>query len=145
MSAPNLAVPLRTAIVGDSGITSLLGTWNSEPAVFTRRPVPENATYPMVVVSPDIGVADEDYLVEKMPVIDRDISIYGSNETPAQYRVVEVLAYALRELFHRNRLAITVAGWRVMDIRARGPSPAPAEDLNKIGRVLMLRIRLCEA
>jgi hypothetical protein len=44
-----------------------------------------------------------------------------ANVSAARYRITEQIAFAVRNLFHRNRLAIKVTGWRVVNIWARGP------------------------
>ena len=145
----NLAQPLREAILGMYTITDLLGTYAGEPSIFTRRPVPSEATYPMVVISPDVAVFDQDAMISVRPVVLRDLAIYGKeireDEFGVQnsdYRNVEVIGYELRERFHRRRDAILVEDYNVIDIRASGPIPAPAGDDRLIGRVVTLTIRL---
>jgi hypothetical protein len=138
----DLAVPLRTALIGNTGITSKLATYQSAPAVFTRRPVPAGVAYPVIVISPDVAPSDQDGINDFRPVIVRDIAIYGENDTAAKYRTVEELGYLVKALFHRNRRAITVTGYSVTDIIARGPMPAPVDDEARVGRVVELTIRL---
>lgn len=138
----DLSAPLRTAIIGHTPITSKLATFNGAPAVFTRRPVPD--AYPLVIVSPDIVLSDEDGISDLRPVVVRDIAVYGLNDTAANYRKVEQVGYALRDLFHRQRQAITVIGYRVIDIVAQGPYPAPVDDDTTVGRRVTLQARLAK-
>lgn len=138
----DLAVPLRAALIADAELVDLLATFKAEPAVFTRRPIPEDVLFPVVVVSPDIAVTDQDFVNGIVPVIVRDIAVYGRNDTAADYRVVEAAAYRVRDIFHRNRAAITASGWHVIDIVATGPVPAPTDDDRLTGRVVSLTIRL---
>lgn len=139
---PDLAVPLRAAIIDDSDIAPLLATYSGAPACFTRRPVPSNATYPLVVISPDITSTDEDILAGERPVVVRDIAIYGQNDTVAQYRTVEEIGYLTRALFHRRKDVLSISGYRVIDIVAQGPMPAPTDDEQTVGRLVTLTIRL---
>lgn len=138
----NLAEPLRSALVNDLTVIAMVSTFNNAPAVFTRRPVPDAATYPLMIVSPDINITDQDGVNDRQPIVRRDISVYGSNETAALYRAVETLAYRVREMFHSKRDAITVVDFGVIDIRASGPRPAPVDDDQTVGRVVSLTIRL---
>lgn len=141
----DLSGPIRTAILGYSGIVSRIATWEGEGAVFTRRPVPEGATYPLIVISPDVTVGDADWLNTPKPIVGRDLVAYGQKGTPKsgdQYRVVEQLGYLLRGLFHSQRFAISVPNFHVVQITARGPMPAPTEDDGLIARAVSLTIHL---
>lgn len=145
MSAANLAVPLRTAIIGSS-IASLLPAYHGSRTIFTRRPVPNDATYPLIAISPDVSVQDNDGINDYRPVQERDVVVYGRNEATdgSDYDLVEQIGYALRDLFHGNRQAITVAGWNVVQINARGPYTAPTDDDQTVGRVVSLVIELAK-
>jgi hypothetical protein len=138
----DLAEPIRTALLEASGIANALPTYANAKTVFTRRPVPDNAPYPIIMVSSDVSVVDQDGVNDERPVIVRDIAVYGRNETPAHYRAVETLGYAIRTLFHRQRHALSVAGWNVIDIIASGPRAAPTDDLDTVGRLVELTVRL---
>ena len=136
----DLSGPLRTALVGNEPIAALLSTWQNEPAVFTRRPTPDDAATPMIVVGPDISAMNLDVLVSRRPTPRRDILIYG--DQPAHYRIVEQLGYMVRDLFHRNRLSITVPGFHVIDIIASGPIMGPTDDDKRLCRVVPLLLKL---
>lgn len=142
MSAANLAEPLRTAVIAASGITTQLVAYKGSFPVFTRRPLPPDITYPVIAISPDISKIDEDGLTDQRPILTRDITVYGQNEDAAKYRVVEDLGYQIHDLFHNRRMAITVSGWNVVDIKARGPIPAPTDDDKTVARMVTLTIRL---
>src|SRR4051812_26701905 len=128
MSAADLAIPLRTAVLAATPITALLEAYKGSFPVFTRRPLPADAPYPSIIISPDISLSDQDGINDFRPIQERDITVYGQNDTAEKYRVVEVLGYKIRELFHKQRLAIAVSGWGVVQISARGPIPAPTDD-----------------
>lgn len=143
MSA-DLSIPLRDALIGASAITSALPAFNGSFPIFTRRPAPVNAPYPMILISPDVTVTEEDGITDNRPVQQRDIAVYGQNETAEKYRAVETLAYSVYDLFHRNRHAIDVPGWHVVLITAQGPMPAPVDDYQNVARVIPLMIRLAK-
>src|ERR1700754_3686021 len=138
----DLGPALRTAMVSDVNIFTNLGQWNGNPSVFTRRPVPGDANYPMIVVNPDVFLTDEDFINAKNPIVSKDIAVYGQQSTNPQqdqYRVVEDLGYSVRELFHRNKHSITPpTGYSVLDIVATGPIAAPTDDEKFVGRVVNL-------
>lgn len=134
---------LYSALSGNSDITSLLGSFQGGPSIHTRRPVPVNAVYPMIVVSSDVSVTDEDGLVSRRPVVIRDIAIYGEQDT--DYRTVESLGYLVRSMFHRKLDVFTVDGYSIIDVVATGPIPAPTDDEKQVGRLVSLTIRLLES
>lgn len=136
----DLSEPLRTAIIGEIAITGSLAVFANAPAVFTRRPVPSEATFPMICVSPDIMISDADGLSSLRPVVTRDVTVYGQQDSA--YRLVEDVGYLLRELFHRRKQSISVVGYHVVDIVASGPRPAPVDDDKLVGRVVTLTVRL---
>lgn len=129
------------AITGNSSITALLGTWNTNTSVFTKRPVPERASYPMIIINPPFSITNpEDALVERRPLISLDIAVYGEQEK--HYRDVDAVAFLIRNQFHRIRTALTVSGYVVYEIVTTGPIPAPADDEEHIGRAVTLNIKL---
>jgi hypothetical protein len=138
----NLAEPIRTALVGSATITSNLPAYLGSYTVFTRQPVPADADFPMILVSSGFQGSEEDGLRDERPLLVRDVLVYGQNDTAANYRVVEDIAFAVRALFHRARTAIVVSGWSVVDIVAQGPSPAPVDDEQTVGRRVELTVRL---
>lgn len=141
MSAPTLDVlpGLRAAIIAVPAITAKLGVYNGAPSVHTRRPVPSDAPYPMVVIS-KVTRADDDGINDFRPVQIVDINVYGPQ--PDKYRDVEAVSELIYGLFHRQARALTVTGYSVTDIRCTGPSPAPVDDENTVGRRVTLTIRL---
>lgn len=138
----NLSEPIRTALLAEPTIADELSVYGDSRAIFTRRPVPDDATYPMIVVSQDIAVGDEDGIADFRPVITRDVIAYGHNSTPAKFRQIEALGYAIQALFHRQRQVLTVPDWSVISIIASGPRAAPVDDLETAGRLVELAIRL---
>lgn len=138
----DLDTPFYAAITGESSITALLGEYLSQPAVFTRVPVPVGASYPMIVVMPAAAVANMDGLSAERPLVMKDIIVYG--EQDSQYRDVETIAWAVRTLFHRKHDAITVTGYNVAGLSATGPIPAPTSDERHVARAVTLSIQLSQ-
>lgn len=136
----NLAEPIRSALIGSADISAALAVYLGEPAVFTKRPAPGDAGYPLAMVSPDITLGNEDAVNRLRPIVTRDVSIFGQN--PSDYRTVESLGYLVRALFHRKRFAIVVPNFQVVEIVAAGPRIAPADDDDHLCRLVSLRIRL---
>lgn len=140
----DLKAAVRTAILANAEIRDELATYGSSKAVFTRRPIPDDAPYPCIVIS-DMVIDDGDGLVSRRPTIDVDVCVYGKNDPQgAEYRTTETIGYALRNLFHRQRWSITQAGAHVSDVTCRGPLPAPTDDEKTVGRVVTLQVRLVE-
>lgn len=147
---PDLAAPIRAALVGETDITDLLPAYLGSYPVFTRRPVPDDAPYPMIVVSPDIGDtvtqqaggSSGDGVRDFRPALERDVVVYGKNEPAQNYRDVETIARAVRALFHRARTSISVSGWAVVQVTATAPRAAPTDDEQTVGRVVTLTVQL---
>lgn len=138
----DVASAIRGALVDDATISAALPAYKGSEPVFTRRPVDPDSPRPMIIVSPDIAIGNEDMPAQKVPVVVRDVAIYGHNNTAAEYRAVETIAYRVRDLFHRNKSSLTVSGWKVIDVRADGPFAAPTDDLDEVARIVTLTIRL---
>jgi hypothetical protein len=140
-ASPDLSQSLRSAIVGNASITALLPAYKGSFPVYTLRPVPTDAPLPMMIVSEDMGVLDNDGVNDFRPTFTRAIMAYSANDTPDNARKAFALALLTRDLFHRNRQAIVVSGWTVVQITATGPAPSFADDQNK-GMAVTLAIEL---
>jgi hypothetical protein len=82
----DLTQPIRDGLLAEPLIASALPNYGSNgKTIFTRRPVPSDAPYPMIVISPDVTVTDQDGIDHEKSVVIRDIAVYGKNE-PAQPR-----------------------------------------------------------
>lgn len=139
----NLAPAIRFAILQNPDITSRLGNWKNEPCVFTRRPAPTDAEYPMILISPDIASGNTDGLTSMRPTVVRYVQVYGENTAP-MYRRIEEIGYLLRDLFHRQRLALDVQaqGYRIISLVAVGPTPTPVDDEKLVGRMVTLTVSM---
>lgn len=146
--APRLRIlpPIRAAIAAHLEITSHLAPFNDDYSLFTRRPVPVGAGYPMMVIGPTISLGNQDGINDFRPVVVIDINVYGTRGEPNtksdEVRLVADLAEQVFRVFHRQRNAITVENYSVIDIVARGPTSAPVDDDARVGRRITLTIRL---
>lgn len=139
----NVAPQIRAALIGNTAIAAMLATWEGEPSVHTRRPLPSTAdSYPLIAISPDVSFTDTDFLNGDLSTVIRDIAIYGKQ--PDDYREVEDLGYMVRKLFHRNKDALFNESYHVVSLVVSGPSVAPTDDANIVGRMVTLTIRIQE-
>lgn len=142
----DLGPPLRKALIAADGIGGELGKWCEEPAVFTRRPVPDDAPDLLIIVNPNAALGNEDAINSERPVVVRDIAIYGKKGEPGtssdQTWIVDALGYRVRELFHSKKFSVSPEGYSVIDVVAAGPVPAPVDDDETVGRLVSLTIRL---
>jgi len=153
MSDLDLGPPLRTAIIEDDGavfdgktFAETLAAWENEPAVFTRRPVPASAKYPLCVVNPPRAINDIDGLTSRRPVVLLDLAFYGRKSEPGsaddQTRIVEAQGRRAYVLFHRQKFSVQIEGFSVIDIVASGPFAGPVDDEGTVARIVTLRMRL---
>lgn len=140
----DLQPAIRSRILSDSQIVSLVSAYKGSSAIFTRRPVPEDASYPMIVVSPIVTDREEDWINCQKRILTYDIIVYGNNDDSEKYRNVEKIASRLTTLFHRMpRFALTMpAGSEFIQSRVSAPMPAPVDDNQKTGRVVVVNIEL---
>lgn len=132
--------PVRTAVLSNPNVTDLLTTWNGSKAVFTRRPVPDDAQFPLIIVGPMMlrdGTLDG--INDHRPIVTLDVTVYGNQ--PNQYRDVDLMAEHLFSMFHRQR-NIALTDYATIDIIAAGPYTAPADDERSIARRVRLNLRL---
>lgn len=136
----DLQPAIRSYILNDQIIASLLPAFEGSKPIFTRRPVPENAPYPMIVISPLVSDNQLDYLQCKRSVITHDIAVYGSNDSSANYRNVETIARRIKTIFHRmpNYSLNMPVGSNLIKTNATAPIPAPIDDETKVGRVVIV-------
>lgn len=143
--APDLTIPIYNAILGNAAITANLPTYLGSFPIFTRRPIPADnpPPFPLIIVSQDITLSEDDGIRDFRPIIVRDIAVYHSNELPANYRLADVIAQSVRRLFHRNRLSIVPPpGWSVTDIQAELPVAIELDQNQTTARVVQLNIRV---
>jgi hypothetical protein len=142
----DLTQSIRDGLLAEPLIADALPNYGSNgKTIFTRRPVPSDAPYPMIVISQDVSVTDQDGIDHEKSVVIRDIAVYGKNEPAAAFRQVVDMAYVVRHLFHSRRDTLFPIGeYKLIDIRASGPRAAPTDDLQTVGRLVELTVRLAK-
>lgn len=139
--ALSLPAAIRTTMIGSDDLAAFLSGYKGEPAVFTKRPAPTDAQYPLALIaSQNAAASDQDMLVSRVSVLQRDISVYG--RATDQVREVDQAAELIYLMFHRQKWSLSIEGFHVIDIVARRPSEAPSDDNKLIGRLVPLTIRL---
>lgn len=136
----DLGPAIRTAMIEAEAISGELGQWESEPAIFTRRPIPAEAPKKHAIINPPTAIGDEDALISERPFVVIDLAFYGAQ--PDDLRGIDRAAFAAREVFHSKKHSITPEGYSVIDVRAAGPYAAPTDDAETVGRMVTLTIRL---
>lgn len=139
----DLQPSLRTFILNDLTISSLLPAYLDSKAIFTRRPVPNNATYPMIVISSLVSAINNDFVsCGGRQTLTFDIAVYSNNDTAENYRIVETIAYRLATILHRiPRYALNMpTGSSLIQTTAIGPFPGPTDDYVKVARVVSVNI-----
>lgn len=141
--APDLTQSIRDALIASAEITAQLPAYLGSFPIFTRRPIPDDSPLPCIIVSQDIGLGEEDGIRDFRPIIHRDVAVYHSNELPANYRLTDTIAQAVRRLFNRQRFSLTLpAGWTLTDVQAEVPIAVEVEQDKITGRVVQLSIRV---
>lgn len=131
---------LFDTLVALSSLTSLLSTYQSVPAIFTRRPVPDSADYIYVTISD--AVADEPWDTKTTTGRQalHDIGVYGAADGDPTN--VQLAAELIRDALHRN--PVTVSGYGNLIAVVSGPVTAPAED-DVYGRIVSVRFNMIRA
>lgn len=131
----NIRAALYAKLAAASSVTSKLAPYVSGPAIFTARPVPQNAARPYLALS---LVADpsEDVLttVRRRAVFD----VTCVADFTGSMKALDELAEAVRAALHQQRL--TIAGRHHIETRCLGSAEAPT-DATLAGVTLTFEIR----
>lgn len=140
----DLQPTIRSRIIQDAEIISLVSVYKDSFGVFTRKPVPEDAIYPMIVISPIVTDREEDWITCQKRTLTYDIVVYGNNDDAVKYRNVEKIASRLTTIFHRMpRFSLTMPeGSSFIKSTASAPMPAPVDDNQKTGRIVIVNIEV---
>lgn len=139
----DLQPTLRSFLLNDSTFSSYLSTYNGSRAIFTRRPVPPDASYPLAIISPLVGQIQNDFIgCGNRQVSTYDVAIYSTNDDPVSYRNVEAASYRLARILHRipNHTLTMPTGSYFVQTTAIGPFPAPTDDEVKVARVVSVNV-----
>ena len=142
----DLKPAIRDSLIDQPLISTGLGQWKGEPAIFTRRPVPKEAPDRFIIINDPFAISDADGLTSDRPIWQSDVAVYGRKGEPGtdqdDTRLIEVLGFRMRDHFHRQRFSVRPEGFSVIDVRAGGPVPAPTDDDQTVGRLITLTVRL---
>ena len=140
----DLQPEIRSLIINDATLSTLIADYLNSKAVFTRRPTPEDAQYPLVIISPIVTDLERDFILCGRRTLTYNIMIYGYNDTPENYRDVEEISLSISKLFHRiDRTTFpTSSDYSLIQSTASSPMPAPVDDENKVGRVVVLNLQI---
>lgn len=139
----DLQPSIRQYVLNDTEFISELAEYQNSKAVFTRRPVPEDATYPLAIVSPIVGEREVDFIsCYGRRILTYDIIVYSNNDSSESYRSVERAAYRLTKILHRvDRTAFSLpSGVSLIATTASSPFRAPTDDFVKIARGVTVNI-----
>ncbi len=140
----DLQPAIRSVILNDQNIASLLTNYNGSEPIFTRRPVPTDAPYPLILISHVVADNQIDYVRFGRRILTYDVAVYGLNDSAANYRKVEQIARLIANKFHRIQpyeISMPV-GSSLIQSTVIGPLSAPVDDDNKIGRVVILNLEV---
>lgn len=133
---------IRSLLLSDLDITQHLSIFNGAKAIFTRRPVPENADYPFIIINPPFSDTDRDFLDLAFRDVTYNIIVYGNNDTSQNYRNVEDTAFKIKNKFLRlPKTGMTMpVGYSLVRGNSIGPFIAPTDDEKKIARAVSVTI-----
>lgn len=135
----DLQPALRSYILNDVTIFPLIPNYKGSKAIFTRRPVPNDAPYPCIVISNLVSSIRNDFAACGGRVtLTFDFAVYANNDTAEHYRIVESIAYRLESILHRMpTYALNMpAGSSLIQSTALGPYSGPVDDFVKVARVV---------
>lgn len=129
-------------MANDATLTSGSGlaTYGLAPAIFTRDPVPQDATLPYILMDGETLHDPFDTKTTLGHDLTRDIRVFA--EATGSTEVVETLAERIRQLFHRYALPVT-GFTKTLLAEAFGPIELPS-DGTVYGREISVRLVLME-
>lgn len=141
----DLQPTIRTFLLNDVTISSKLSDYSGSKALFTRRPVPQDASYPVGIISPIISDIETDYIsCAERRALQYNVIFYSNNDTSSSYRDVESLAFRAANLLHRaDRFAFVMPqNSTLIQTTASSPFPAPTDDIVKVARGITLNVEV---
>ena len=140
----DLQPAIRSVILNDVNIIGSFPAYQGSKPIFTRRPVPTDAPYPMIMISQPIANPQNDFVDCDRRTFTYDIAVYGLNDNSTNYRFVETTANKIAKKFHRLKpyeISLPV-GSSLIQSSTIGPLSAVVDDQNKVGRVVILNLEV---
>ncbi len=135
----DLLPTIRKYILNDATFCNYLSDYKNTKAVFIRRPIPTDISYPVCLISPIVSDIQNDFVsCSQRRIITHDIFVYSTNDTDAEYHKVSDAAFRLGTLLHRapKHLFEMPAGSSLVEVTCISPMPAPTDDFVKVARVV---------
>lgn len=139
----DLSVSIRKYLLTINSFTDIISNYSTSKAIFNYRPVPNDAVYPMCVVSSASGGGDIDWLNCNRRSIVYHVFIYDNNSEPLKYINIEKAANIVARSFHRMDVnLLEQVGFKVVSVTASNPFPAPTDDNETIARAITLNFEV---
>ena len=139
----DLSIAIRKHLLTIQDFIDIIAPYKNSYSVFTYRPVPEDATYPMSVISTTLGGADSDYINCFKRNIQYNVIVYDKNLSPQNYVNIENVANSIARSFHRlSPTSLDLSGVKVVSVTASNPFPAPTDDNETIARAITLNFEV---
>lgn len=139
----DLSVAIRKHLLTIQDFIDIIASYKNSKSVFTYRPVPEDAEYPMSVISTTLGGTDSDYINCFKRNIQYNVILYDKNLSPESYINIERVANSVARSFHRlNPTLLDLTGVNVVSVTASNPFPAPTDDNETIARAITLNFEV---
>ena len=129
---------LYLKLAGDTTLVGYLSKYQTQPAIFTVDPAPENAEFPYLVLAGDSAGQAFDTKLTQGQTVWRDIRIYAKQSGSAEE--VEKIANRVRKVLHRSILSDSAIRSIVIDCT----SPQAADDDRAYGRMITAKITFLE-
>lgn len=133
-----LTSAIYDVLAGDGTLPTLLATYGGEPAVFTTEPAPGDATLPYIITAGEIATEPFDTKTTLGRIATRDIRCYTAASGSAM--VVESIAERVRELLHRQEIAVSDHTW----VWTECSGPIAADEQDAYGRIVTVRMTVEE-
>jgi hypothetical protein len=134
----NLTSAIYGKLAGDATLVALLSSYEGYPAVFTTDPAPGDAHMPYIVTAGEVAQSSFDTKTTRGRDITRDVRCYAPAGGSAQ--TVEAIAERVRELLHRQFLAVDGFDW----VMSECSGPMAADEQDAYGRIVSVRLVIQE-
>lgn len=135
----DLLPTLRSYVLSDAEFISKLADYQGSKAIFTRMPAPQDAPYPLCLISPIVGDIQRDFIsCGDRRLLMHDFFVHSTNDSSASYRAVQAAAFRLATILHNASpfLFDMPAGSQLIEVTAISPLPAPTNDTIKVSFVV---------
>lgn len=140
----NLSAALYDRLAADATLTSLLASYEGNPAIFTVQPVPGDAELPYIVTVGHVVDLPWDTKITRGREVWRDVRCYAAADGSAV--TIEAIAERVRELLHRQPLVIGGHTWVLSNVTG----PIVADELSSVsgrnayGRIITMSMKAQE-